>query len=157
MIYLGIDPGLDGAMAAIYEDGSTITSDTPSAKDGKKRRYQIAVMVQEIRNLQVILDMSRIRACIERVHSMPKQGVASSFTFGEGFGLWQGILAGLGIPFDLVTPQAWKKALMDGQAKEKDASRIVAQRLFPSAELHLKKHHGRADALLIAEYRRRKG
>ncbi len=31
----------------------------------------------------------------------------------------------------------------------------AALELFPGAELHLKKHHGRADALLMAEYLRR--
>lgn len=151
MIYIGIDPGLDGGLAAIDPDCVRLW-DTPTGRDGKKRRYLLSEMALLLRQYP-----SGTVACLERVHSMPKQGVASSFSFGEGFGLWQGLLAGLGIPFDLVTPQAWKKELMAGAAKEKDASRIVAQRLFPTAELHLKKHHGRADALLIAEYRRRRG
>ena len=64
----------------------------------------------------------------------------------------------LTIPYTLVTPQRWKKELMDGMPKDKDSSRVVAIRLFPTfaTELKLKKHHGRADALLIAEYLRRK-
>lgn len=95
---------------------------------------------------------------IEKVHSMPGQGVASTFCFGEGYGVWLGILAALGIRHELITPQSWKKSLMDGQLKDKDASRLVAMRLFPEAgnQLQLKKHHGRADALLIAEFVRRK-
>lgn len=46
--------------------------------------------------------------------------------------------------------------MMNGQGKDKDGSRLVAMRLFPEASdrLHLKKHHGRADALLIAEFLR---
>ncbi len=36
--------------------------------------------------------------------------------------------------------------------KDKEASRLRAQQLFPSADLRLKKHHGRAEALLLAAY-----
>ena len=88
---------------------------------------------------------------------MPEQGVTSTFSMGHGLGLWEGILSALGVPYQMVTPQAWKKAMMAGQEKEKDASRQVAMRLFPSTipKLSLKKHHGRSDALLIAEYLRR--
>lgn len=153
MIYLGIDPGLDGAMAVIFADGLVRIYDAPTAKDGGKRRYLLA----DMRRLVGAFGPDMTRAAIERVHSMPKQGVASSFNFGEGFGLWQGLLAGLGIPFDLVTPQAWKKVMLAGAGKDKAAARIRAQQLFPDAELNLKKHHGRAEALLIAEYRRRIG
>jgi hypothetical protein len=45
--------------------------------------------------------------------------------------------------------------MLDGQGKDKDAARFKAQALFPQIELHLKKHDGRADALLIAEFARR--
>jgi crossover junction endodeoxyribonuclease RuvC len=79
------------------------------------------------------------------------------FTMGRGLGTWEGVLAGLGIPYELVTPQRWKKALMDGMGKDKDASRLQAIRLFPAiaGQLARKKDDGRADALLIAEYGRR--
>jgi crossover junction endodeoxyribonuclease RuvC len=51
----------------------------------------------------------------------------------------------------LVTPGVWKRhAGLIG--KEKDASRELAARLYPQATLNLKKHHGRADALLLARY-----
>jgi hypothetical protein len=86
---------------------------------------------------------------------MPEQGVSSSFRFGRGLGLWEGILSAFQIPFVKVTPQRWKKNLLDGMGKEKDASRLRAQTLFPSLDLSLKKHHGRGDALLLAEFLRR--
>ena len=62
-------------------------------------------------------------------------------------------------------PQKWKREAALGAAKldssyikNKDASRLVAMRLFPEVgnQLQLKKHYGRADALLIAEFLRRK-
>ncbi|MCR4413549.1 MAG: hypothetical protein NUV77_14100 [Thermoguttaceae bacterium] len=36
--------------------------------------------------------------------------------------------------------------------KEKQESSLAAQRLFPSRELRLARHHNRAEALLIARY-----
>jgi crossover junction endodeoxyribonuclease RuvC len=162
VIYVGIDPGLTGAVAAIFPTGAVQTWDAPTAWDGKKNRLLISDMRKILKTIVAAGDPRdrpdlAIRAAIERVHSMPEQGISSAFSFGEGFGYWQGLLSGLEIPFDLVTPQAWKKALLAGAAKEKDASRIRAQQLFPTADLRLKKHHGRAEALLIAEYRRRQG
>ena len=88
---------------------------------------------------------------------MPKQGVSSSFCFGEGKGMWEGILAALNIPVELVSPQRWKKEIMADQGKDKSAARFKAMALFPSLadQLKLVKHDGRAEALLLAEYGRR--
>ncbi|MCH8066535.1 MAG: hypothetical protein IIC90_12040 [Chloroflexi bacterium] len=159
MIIIGIDPGLTGAVARIGHvdvvgsgPGSEVW-DTPTAKDGKRTVF----LPREMRRL--LLDAIAGQACsvfIERVHSMPKQGVSSSFNFGMGYGIWIGLIHGLGYSIEHVTPNAWKKEMMAGMSKEKDASRVRAQELFPDADLHLVKHHGRADALLIAEYGRRR-
>lgn len=93
---------------------------------------------------------------IEQVHAMKGQGVTSVFDFGMGFGLWLGIINALQIPYTQVTPQKWKKEMMQGIA-DKDAARVMACRLFPmyANQMNLVKHHGRAEALLMAEYGRR--
>lgn len=149
--YVGIDPGLDGAIARIWPDGDLHVLDTPTLMVGKKRQLDYARASRWLDPLP----HHPYFVCLEKVHSMPKQGVASSFNFGVGFGIWLGIIGALRLRHELVTPQRWKKLMMDGMPKEKDASRQRAQQLFPEAELHLKKHHGRADALLLAEYLRR--
>lgn len=158
MIYIGIDPGIDGAVAVTGDGWTHIDfTDTPNIADGTKRRPDAAGMAAILRELKSSLEAERLFAVIERVHSMPKQGVASSFTFGVGYGIWLGILAALEIPFIDVTPQCWKKALMEGRDKDKGASIIVAKQLFPfaAAQLARKKDHGRADAALLMEYGRR--
>ena len=65
----------------------------------------------------------------------------------------------LNIPTELVSPQRWKKEMMDGQGKEKSAARFKAMSLFPQLadQLKLVKHDGRAEALLMAAYAQRKG
>lgn len=51
---------------------------------------------------------------------------------------------------DQVRPTVWKRAL--GLGKDKEASRLKAMQLFPSADLRRKKDQGRAEALLLAVY-----
>lgn len=157
MIILGIDPGMDGAVAALADGQILRVHDTPVltvASGRKKRRELQPSIMREI--LEGYRDQDQVIAAIEKVHTMPKQGVVSSGRFMFGFGLWIGLLAGLRIPYELVTPQAWKKALMNGMAKEKGASMLRAKALFPNAPLELAKHHGRADAIMIAEHLRRR-
>jgi len=153
--YIGIDPGFKGAIGIIEGDGSVQFFDTPSGIIGKsKREYFIPKMVELLSPYVVDAYVA-----IEKVHSMPNQGRASCFTFGKGFGLWLGILTTLGIPYDEVTPQRWQGVIMDGGQRGKDAARMRAMSLFPglAEQLKLKSHDGRADALLIAEWRRRQG
>lgn len=160
MIFIGIDPGLTGALATIYTAAEPVSYrvwDAPTGKTGKSTvllpQEMRTILIEALRAATLSHD-GRCHVYIERVHSMPKQGVASSFNFGMGYGIWIGLIQGLQIPMTFVTPNAWKKEMMAGMPKEKDASRIRAQELFPDADLHLKKHHGRSDALLIAEYGR---
>ena len=83
---------------------------------------------------------------------MPGQGVTSMFSFGRSLGILEGTLAGLDIPYTLVTPQVWKKAM--GANASKDGAREMAMRLWPSkSELFKrKKDDGRAEAALLALY-----
>lgn len=147
MIYIGIDPGLSGAVAAITDEGCDVV-DTPTLML-KKRDYDVVGMRQALAGFLVYKDTI---AVIESASAMPKQGVVSMFNFGRGLGLWEGLLCALSIPYTKVRPARWKKVMLSDMPKEKDASRLRAMQLFPNVNLSLKKHHGRADALLLAAY-----
>lgn len=165
MIIIGIDPGQSGAVAIMQDSPCQFTEpfglnqlaislyDTPTIQ-AKKVEFNARAMAAL---MPCVSTENRVHAFIELVGVMPEQGSVSGFRFGEGYGIWQGILAALGIPYTKVRPQEWKKAMMAGRNKEKDASRLRALELFPhlQEELKLKKHHNRADALLIAEWGRR--
>lgn len=144
MIYIGIDPGKDGAMAVILEN----------------RAVEIAAFDRDrYRNfLEYWSDSSEIRCCLERVNAMPGQGVTSMFRFGENFGFIQGLLTAYSIPYELVTPQKWKKEFQI--TGDKNSSIAVCKRLFPGVSLRRtdrckKDHDGMAEAVLLAEYARR--
>jgi crossover junction endodeoxyribonuclease RuvC len=158
MIYIGIDPGLSGAVAVINDTAPVLHSvhDTPTILvegEKTKRKYHAAAMALLLKPFEGTPAL----VVLENVHSMPKQGVASSFCFGEGLGIWKGIIAAYGLALEMPSPQRWKKLLLADQGKEKEASRYKATQLFPSLadQLSRVKDDGRAEALLMAEYGRR--
>lgn len=155
-VIIGIDPGLDGAIATRYPDGSWLVSDMPTIGKGRDRTILLSDLVADL-DLGPDYEIDASMVFVEKVHSMPKQGVASSFKFGWGCGALEGVLTALGYPYQLVTPQRWKKAMLDGTKRDKPAAIVVAMQLLPSAARHLTraKDHNRADAMLIAEYGRR--
>jgi hypothetical protein len=81
---------------------------------------------------------------------MPRQGVASAFNFGVGFGSVLAVLQARHIAIELVTPAVWKRAM--GLSADKRASLDKARLLYPTADLGLAKHDGRAEALLLAHW-----
>lgn len=143
MIYIGIDPGKNGGIAFINEFEEIIQL-LPFSDDA---------LIRWIKNCS-----SDMKCTLEHVHAMPKQGVSSTFNFGMNFGFIQGVLKAYGIPYELVTPQKWKKEF--SCTSDKNTSIEVCKRLFPGVNLKAtdrckKDHDGMAEALLIAEYGRR--
>ena len=149
MLTLGIDPGLTGAAALLDVTGECVLlADLPIIRD-KSLAWVDGQQLQSM--LLDAIGGRQCRAVVERVSAMPRQGVASSFGFGVGFGSILSVLQTLLLPLELVTPAQWKRAMR--LTAEKRASLDKARLLFPSAELHLAKHDGRAEALLLAYWR----
>ena len=140
MRVIGIDPGATGALVML-ENGMPIEwEEMPVVKIGSTTRV----------NASAVADFLYGSGA---VHSMPKQGVASSFNFGHNVGTIMGVLGAMRVPHTLVTPQAWKKAAgLIGT--DKDAARARAIQLWPRwVELNKKaKGQALADAALIAKY-----
>lgn len=137
MRYIGIDPGMSGGIACHY-DGQ------PSEV------FKLDATEADIAEW-LWCRVSNSFAHIESVHSMPKQGVASSFKFGRSYGFLRGLLIGLKIPFEEVTPQKWQAAMGCRSKGDKNVTKARAQQLFPNIRMT----HAIADALLIAEFCRR--
>lgn len=138
---LGIDPGLTGAIAYLHDGqyGYDVYDMPPNPAD-------LAELIGTFGDIDM--------AYLEKAQAMPKQGVSSMFNYGVGYGTVIGILAARSIPYTLVTPAVWKRALgLTG--KPKGASRALARAWFPHAPLGREKDHGRAEALLIAEWGKR--
>jgi len=67
------------------------------------------------------LDKEITFVAIEKQQAFPGQGSTSTFRTGEGFGIWQGLLAGLQLEFVVVPPRTWQKMLIPGKAGETKA------------------------------------
>lgn len=145
---LGIDPGCSGALVLVTEQGGYIDHlAMPTIKVGAKSRVNGAAVAAWLRQYGIA------HAYLEQVGAMPGQGTASMFTFGHAAGVAEGILQGLGVPYTLVTPQAWKKSAgLIGS--DKDAARSRAIQLYPELRALDAKAKGQAiaDALLIARF-----
>ncbi len=112
------------------------------------------VLVREIKSriLSIVDPKEGAEICMEQVHSMPSQGVSSTFTFGRAVGVISAVCDLTRYPVHLVTPQKWKKHFH--LTADKNESLDMARYLWPEAKLKLKKHTNKAEALLIAEYLR---
>jgi crossover junction endodeoxyribonuclease RuvC len=146
--YLGIDPGLSGALAIVETiNGVPVLIDAidmPSAGTGAKARVDIIAAAQWIAKLAPSM------AYVERAQAFPGQGASSGFSYGRAVGAIEATIALCQIPLILVEASVWKRRLhLPG--KDKEAARQRALQLFPAqhALLARKKDHGRADAALL--------
>jgi len=161
-LYIGIDPGAKGGIAGIDELGNVcMLHDWPGDE------IQASKIFWDIVDYGEENHEGRILAAVEHVHAIPMKPLAggkgqgmsstSSFNFGKNWGMHKMALAMAGIPFLEPKPQAWQKGMFK-KADGKNAAMAVAGRLFPDAEIYGPRggnKDGRADALLIAEWRRR--
>lgn len=156
MITIGIDPGLKGGVAIHYPDSGVIVAPMPLLH----HMIDIHTLYITMRAGRVNFKTEPKQVYIEKVHSMPGQGVASMFKFGTGYGQLIGMCQVMGVPFFLVPPQTWKKHVLHGTTKDKkDAVEFVAN-TYPGVSMlpgkTRKPHMGIADAVCIMHYGREK-
>lgn len=135
--YIGIDPGKSGGIAFLGED-KVVTHKMP----------------ETLRDILDVLEghEGHSVAVLERVSAMPRQGVASTFRFGQQYGWCEMALVAAGIPYALVTPAKWQREMGCLSGGDKKVTRAAAQKLYPGENVT----HAVADAMLLATYCRRK-
>lgn len=156
-VYLGFDPGMAGAVAAIYPDGEAVVFDMPTVATVRTRREVVA---RELANIVAPLAVGGDAvAVLEQPFALPMEARQTTLAIGRNAGIIEGVLAALGIPYESIRPDKWKPAMGLPKGALKDASRARAMALFPALaeRLSRKKDDGRAEALLLAEWRRRQG
>ena len=153
MIIIGIDPGLNGAIAILEGKKVNCLFDMPVMAEGKKNKRQLnsAQLVHILKDN--INNFENSVVVVEQVNAMPGQGVTSMFNFGQTFGAIKGVCAALGLPIYFVRPSKWKKHF-ELINSSKDASRTKAIQIYPglSNQLSKKKDVNKSDAILIALY-----
>lgn len=165
MIFIGIDPGKQGAIATV--DGSGVMANafpTPLVHSVRGRdEYDLRSITAILRRWHDDLT-ERVFATVEKGQPMPPEvpgGSVANFARGVARG-WEWMLVALEIPYQLVAPVTWQRVMHAGTpgSDTKQRSIMAAQRLFPGVRLQrtqrsTKPHDGIAEALLLAEYGRR--
>lgn len=154
-VWIGVDPGISGALACLAPSGAPLFCvDMPIWSDGRRSHINL----RELR--QLLLEWvghkpENAFVSLERSQPMPRDGTVGAFRYGETYGTIKTLLILDGYTLGEVTAATWRPKMV-GRG-DKDRSRIVASDLFPTiaAQLSRKKDHGRAEALLLAEYGRR--
>lgn len=146
MVYIGIDPGFSGAWGMIDHHGNY------KACGDMYHTEKYLLMQFVFEEIVDALHGDDFEVVVETVHSMPKQGVASSFKFGVAYGGAVALAERLNSAWHMVTPQVWKKSLKLDSDKQKSLD--LARKLWPDAPLKRQKDNGRAEALLMAYWLR---
>lgn len=143
---IGIDPGKNGGIAFI-----------PSTKDIEPKAVKCPETPHEMAEIIKMAHLiakdhkEKTFAVLEKVHSMPKQGVVSTFSFGMNYGMWKGILASHKIPWIDVTPHKWQKfygAMPKEKKSRKHKLKSLALQYYPDLKVNLLT----ADAILLAHW-----
>lgn len=144
MLIYGIDPGMTGGIAVLTGDGIIVAGFRMPIWEPGGRRMVNGKAVSDIFD-----QWPPGRIVIEAVHSMPAQGVASTFTFGKAVGSVEALASSTGAQLFWVTPQKWKRRMQ--LSADKEHSTLLATALFGSDRLWRKKvENGIAEAALIA-------
>lgn len=140
VLFIGIDPGAGGGIAAVTETGRHFAS----AKTPDTRRGVIAFVEQ-------LATMGETHVLIEQVHSSPQMGVVSAFSFGQSFERVLMACEAARLTYELITPRKWQSIMRCQTGGNKRISKQIAEKRFPTVKVT----HAVADALLLAECCRR--
>ncbi len=144
---LGVDPGVKGGLALLRADGSIAAVWTFQPHDEE------AEVVSCVFDAVKLLTAYKSNECVfEKVGYMPTDGGQGAFTFGAINGRLRGAQLGLGGRARYVYPQAWQAAMECLSGGSKNVPKLRAMQLFPGERVT----HASADALLIAEFGRRR-
>jgi hypothetical protein len=169
-VYIGVDHGEKGALAALDWNGDILDHMKMPIKDDKIDCFQIYSWLYENWG-----DYDEhVVVCGERLHAIFKAAASSTFSFGKNVGKIVGIIECLQMEYHEVRAVDWQDAIFE----EWKIDPIYSSKRTPSGKLrkdtkamaavaleHLHgnnrdfstfvKHDGLVDALLIAEYARR--
>lgn len=157
---VAVDPGVAPTVCLLIDDrGKQLAAEFHEGDDTSytvpvgrvNRRRPSAPLLR-----QVLKQSFASLVVIEDVHSMPGQGVSSTFAFGFASGMVEGVATALGMRVLRVSPAVWRKGFRLGRGDTKAMSRHVASNLAPQLAHHFQhaKDHNKAEAFLMAYWAR---
>lgn len=108
-IIIGIDCGINGAIAVVEGDSLSVTSmPIKKQKVGKKNK--------SVLDLDALLSLLKkyttfdVIYCVEKQGVRPGEGAVSAMTIGKNYGILLGMGLGLGFKLLIAAPQQWKSS-----------------------------------------------
>jgi len=176
MIHIGIDPGADGAIAVLDENGKILYRAGYPKIGNKFDPHGLNKIIKKTK--QKYPDHNFTLELIGIIFGVSKSSMVS---LSKNCGQIEGILIGNECRHAMVPPKEWQKEMWKnikpirkastkrkkdgtpaiGSVNTKATSLLAAKRLWPTedflrTERSTKPHDGIIDALLLAEYSRRK-
>lgn len=143
--WVGIDPGLMGAIAIVTAEREIELHDLPTVEAAGKNHIDVPGLVE------ILVGLDPQVVGVEVQMAMPAEKRSAVLKTGYGEGIIVGILGALRVPYTRVGAQEWQRGVFNRPNGDKGTHYLRAGQLFPGAELRTQRH-GRADALLIAHY-----
>lgn len=172
-VSIGIDVGKLGAIAIQHEGGRIECHKMPLI--GKV--WDTHAMKDILKPFRAGNGIYEAMVVIEDVHAIFNSSANTTFQFGQGAGLLEGILAAYEIPFVKINPKKWQELCFQGvpeihqlttkvkdnvkEGKKKIDTKAMAlvamKRIYPNQPLNFggraeKPHEGLVDAVLISHY-----
>jgi hypothetical protein len=157
MVFIGIDNGFTGAVAAILPDGTSLFEPVHVDDLGKERLLNLEANRALLRRFIAKATVARqqILAVCEQCQPNPLFGARNNFTNGKNGEFWRILLSLEGIPFHVVNPKQWQKPMFRGirGSDTKAMADLVRHQRFPGLDLagfNKSQVEGINDALCIA-------
>lgn len=151
---IGIDPGITGAICVLADGVINDVFDMPVEDVRTKQRVGGKILGAMVSGLFMTYRGADIHVITEIPFARPGESPMGGQRSGINYGILLGVLQGRGVRFTEITPQRWKKHF-NLIGRDKNESRVLCLRNWGEQVgmyLDKKKHHGRADAILIARY-----
>jgi len=175
MLVLAVDPGLSGACAVLDHNGIRALFDLPTMRDdsvGEDAMVQRKIDARAFTRMVLAACPigTSVFSVLEKVGAVggKKNRTSAQIALVRAAATVETVLECLNWSPNYAAPQTWKKGFglvqprglspdeKQTDTERKRASLAVARDLYPGAELHLAKHHNRAEAVLLAHWARSK-
>lgn len=151
--FIGIDNGVNGGIVVLDRHHTIIDKIVMPVFGGSKKEY-------DIQSIQSFLEKYiNSFAILEKAQPQFRDGKKQAFKTGYGYGVMQGILTALKIPFQIEAPKTWQSKVFKGLDTDdtKIASILFCKRKWPRedwtpTERSKKPHDGMTDAACMAYY-----
>lgn len=146
---LGVDPGVRGGLAVLDKDGMVLHVQPFRPEMTHKELVECVT-----KGVSVLVHNRGFECYIEKVGFKRGDGGLGAFTFGQVSGILRGAVLALGPTLRDVAPMIWQSNLDCLSGGNKNVTKNKALQLFAGRGFTIT--HAIADALLIAEFGRRR-